>query len=115
MAIVHGFCAVLVMVQPGFRVLTSGHLAAFANVAATAATILIIRKIGQLESRCVMLAVISAGILLVALPGAALTWKAMTGFQIGTAAVAGTLVISAQFAALESLRCALVTAVAPMQ
>jgi drug/metabolite transporter (DMT)-like permease len=115
MAILLGFCAVLLIVQPSLNTLGAGHAAAFANVGAIGATILITSKIGRDETRFVMLATIPAGILLVASPGAALTWKAVSLSQLALAATAGFLMIGAQFATLEALKRAPASTVSPMQ
>jgi drug/metabolite transporter (DMT)-like permease len=113
-AVLIGFMGILIMVQPGYRPLSAGHLTDFLNIFVGAAVILIMRTIGAQEHRAIMVAAVMAGQLTVSLPGLFLSHPpAWT--DIGLVIMAGIAMVSGQFLLLESLRRAPASSIAPMQ
>ncbi|ANM14217.1 MULTISPECIES: DMT family transporter [unclassified Rhizobium] len=113
--IVAGFLGILVMIDPIATHFSLAHLSAFGSVLASAAVILIMRKIGKEEDRVSMVAAVLAGILLVGLPGALVQWQPLNGKALLIAAGSGFFMGVAQFVSLEALRRAPASVIAPLQ
>ena len=65
LAILIGFAGVLLVVRPGFRELTSGHLAALGASVCGATTVLALRALGPTEKRITLMGVVFAAALAV--------------------------------------------------
>ncbi len=113
-AVLIGFMGILIMVQPGYRPLSPGHLTAFLNIFVGAAVILIMRTIGAQEHRAIMVAAVMAGQLTASLPGLFLSHPPALA-DMGLVIIAGLVMVSGQFLLLESLRRAPASSIAPMQ
>lgn len=114
-AIVTGFLGVLVMIDPAATHFTLAHLAAFGSVMASAAVVLIMRKIGNEEDRISMVAAVLLGIFAIGLPGAILQWQPLTAQLVLIAIGSGLLTGAAQFVSLEAYRRAPASVIAPLQ
>jgi S-adenosylmethionine uptake transporter len=65
LAILVGFAGVLLVVRPGFRELTTGHLAAVGASICGAATVLVLRALGPTEKRITLMGVVFVAALVV--------------------------------------------------
>lgn len=65
MAIAIGLVGVLIVIRPGFREVHIGHLAAFGVAIAGATTMIVLRKIGNTESRIALIGSVMVAALLV--------------------------------------------------
>jgi len=115
LAVAVGFLGILVMVRPGFEALSLGHLAAFCTVFTGSGVILIMRRIGREEERGVMVAAVMLGLLAASLPGLAVAGRVPEWGDLGLAGLAGLVMGTAQFLALEALKRAPAASIAPMQ
>ena len=109
-AVIVGFAGVLIVLRPGFRELTLGHVAAIAGGFAGAVTVVLMRALGRTESRASLYLSGLLGVLVVCgvlmLPGLAvpdaMQWVWLLGYGL-LAAVAGVLIQAASVAAPVSL------------
>jgi S-adenosylmethionine uptake transporter len=93
LAVVVGFAGVLLVVRPGFRDLSLGHLAAAGIALGAAATVIVLRALGPTEKRITLMGVVlfvslaANGVLMVfdfRLPAVAdLGWLALAGLTAG--------------------------------
>ncbi|WP_337182484.1 DMT family transporter [Shinella sp.] len=114
-AIMAGFVGVLVMIDPAATHFTLAHLAAFGSVIASAAVVLIMRRIGKEEDRISMVAAVLLGIFSIGLPGAILQWQPLSGQLAMIAVGSGLFMGAAQFVSLEAYRRAPASVIAPLQ
>lgn len=114
-AVLLGFLGILVMVQPGFRELSLGHLAAAATVLTGAGVVLILRKISRQEQRSTMVFSVIAGMLVMSLPVAGFVALPMRPVDLLLAAGAGLAMAGAQLLMLQAFRQASAASVAPTQ
>lgn len=114
-AVVMGLIGVLIMVRPGFETLHPGHLAALFAAIIGAFTVLLMRRIAREEQHAVLVIAIILGMILVNLPGAALTFRMPSGNDMLLFACAGLFMGSAQFFVVRALALAPASLVAPMQ
>jgi drug/metabolite transporter (DMT)-like permease len=114
-AVLLGFAGILVMVRPGATPLSLGHAAAFGSVFTSAGVVLIMRRIAREEQRGVMVSAVMLGLLAVSIPGTIMLGRLPAWTDVGLAALAGMIMGTAQFVALEALRRAPAASVAPMQ
>ncbi|UFN50451.1 DMT family transporter [Roseomonas sp. OT10] len=109
-AVIVGFAGVLIVLRPGFRELTLGHVAAIIGGFAGAVTVVLMRALGRTESRASLYLSGLLGILAVCgalmLPNlawpSAMQWVWLLGYGL-LAAVAGVLIQAASAAAPVSL------------
>jgi drug/metabolite transporter (DMT)-like permease len=114
-AVLAGFAGILVMVRPGFETLHIGHAAALIGAGLGAFTVLVMRRIAREEAHAVMVLAVVAGLIVVNLPGAILTFRMPTLPDLALFACTGLLMGSAQFFVAKSLSMAPASVIAPMQ
>jgi drug/metabolite transporter (DMT)-like permease len=115
LAVALGFGGVLAIVRPGFETLQLGHLAAFAVSFCAAATIIILRTLGQAERRVSLLASVILTSLLMngVLMLAHFRWPAIS--DLPHLAAAGVFAGTAQLCLILATRSAPANQVAPAQ
>ncbi len=115
-AVVVGLVGVLVVLRPGVQALSLGHLAALTSAISSALSIIILRKVGNVERSVVMIIIPTlAGIVVMAL---ILPWVYVPVSlpMLGTLAIGGALIVSAQLTMIVAYRAApSAAAIAPVQ
>lgn len=115
-AVVVGLVGVLVVLRPGVQALSLGHLAALTSAIASALSVIILRKVGNVERSAVMIIIPTlAGIVVMAfiLPWVYVPVSLPT---LGALAIAGALIVSAQLTMIGAYRAASsAAAIAPVQ
>ncbi|WP_018185252.1 DMT family transporter [Kaistia granuli] len=114
-AVLIGFVGIIIMVRPGFATLHAGHAAALIGAGLGAFTVLVMRRIAREEMHSVMVLAVVAGLIVVNLPGALLTFRPPTLPDMALFACTGLLMGSAQFFVARSLSLAPASVIAPMQ
>jgi drug/metabolite transporter (DMT)-like permease len=114
-AVLIGFVGIVIMVRPGFATLHAGHAAALIGAGLGAFTVLVMRRIAREEMHSVMVLAVVAGLIVVNLPGAMLTFRPPTLPDMALFACTGLLMGSAQFFVARSLSLAPAAVIAPMQ
>lgn len=115
LAVVAGFAGVVVALQPGQTVLNLGHLAALAGAATGALNYILLRKVGGVESRGVLMLYPAAGQLIAVGLAMPALWVPMTPAHWGLTTLMGVEVFLGGVLMIAAYRIAPVIVVAPMQ
>jgi drug/metabolite transporter (DMT)-like permease len=115
LAVLVGFCAVLVMVRPGGAVSPIGALLVMGSVITYSLAMILTRRLGSTESAGAMTFYSALVFLVVGLVGAPFTWIQPTPFGLLLMAATGLLAGSAQYCLTEAFRIAPPSVVAPFE
>jgi drug/metabolite transporter (DMT)-like permease len=114
-AVMVGFCGMLVMVQPGVAPLSVGQGAALLSACISACVVLLLRSIASSEPRSMMVAAVVGAHFVVGLPVALAIGRVPDLPDIPLVILSGASLALGQFLMVESLRLAPAATVAPMQ
>lgn len=114
-AVAVGFLAILIMVRPGFRELEPAHLLAFLGAFLGAASIVLLRRIGNGATSASILFTLFFTILLISLPGALAEFRLPGPRDLLLQATAGLLTGLSQAGLVLATRNAPAVIVAPFQ
>ncbi|MER9300084.1 DMT family transporter [Mesorhizobium sp. M0621] len=114
LAVVAGFAGVMLVVRPGFRELSLGHLAAFGVAFLAATSVILMRSLAQQEKRTTMLGVlVGYGLAFNGIGAAATTFTVPDGNQLVWLVMAGAFTAGGQFLQLLAMKYAPANRVAP--
>ncbi|CAN7162140.1 DMT family transporter [Mesorhizobium sp. LjRoot246] len=114
LAVVAGFAGVMLVVRPGFRELSLGHLAAFGVAFLAATSVILMRSLAKQEKRTTMLGVlVGYGLLFNGVGAAATSFTVPDGKQLMWLAMAGAFTAAGQFLQLLAMKYAPANRVAP--
>ncbi|WP_105383043.1 DMT family transporter [Neorhizobium alkalisoli] len=115
-AVFAGFCGVLLVVRPGFRELSLGHLAALGIAFLTATTVILLRSLSRTEKRTTILGVMMIYALVINAAGMMLTGaKVPSVREISLVLAAGAFSACGQVLLLQAMKLAPANHVAPTQ
>lgn len=114
LAVVAGFAGVMLVVQPGFRELHLGHLAAFGVAFLAATSIILTRSLAQQEKRTTMLGVlVGCALVFNGIAAAATSFKLPDARQLVWFVISGAFTSCGQFLQLLAVKYAPANRIAP--
>lgn len=115
-AVIAGFAGVLLVVRPGFRELSSGHLAALGIAFLAGTTVILLRSLSQSEKRTTILGVMILYALIINGIGAVVTGITMPSWrELALVLAAGAFSAMGQVLMLKAMKLAPANQVAPTQ
>ena len=113
MAVVAGFAGTLVILRPGFEVIELGALAQLVAAPLFACSILVAKRLTQVESSVAIVAYASVFITLALLPPALAEWRSPEPAELAWLFVTAVLATAGHYALTQALRAADVTVLQP--
>ena len=114
-AVIIGFCGMVIMVRPGGSPLSLGHAAALLSACISACVVLLLRTIAGQEPRLMMVAAVVAAHFIVGLPVALFIGRLPDLVDLAIILLSGASMAAGQFLMVEALRLAPAATVAPIQ
>ncbi len=114
-AVLVGFGGMLIILRPGFEVVSIGALAQVAAAPVFAGSFLIAKKLTETESSTSIVAYLSIVVTLVLLPPALLNWRTPTFTELSFLFLVACLATAGHVTLTQAFRCAEITVTQPAQ